>query len=32
MIGETTLTYQVYDAPIIAMAGNDIPPSRPADG
>jgi hypothetical protein len=31
MIGETTLTYQVNVAPIIAMAGKDVPPgqSRP---
>jgi glyoxylase-like metal-dependent hydrolase (beta-lactamase superfamily II) len=28
MIGETTLTYQVYVAPIIAMAGKDVPPGQ----
>jgi hypothetical protein len=26
MTSETTLTYQVYVAPIIAIAGKDIPP------
>jgi ABC-type glucose/galactose transport system permease subunit len=25
---ETALTYQVYVAPIIAMAGKDVPPGR----
>ena len=28
MISESTLTYQVYVAPIIAMAGKDIPPGH----
>jgi glyoxylase-like metal-dependent hydrolase (beta-lactamase superfamily II) len=28
MTSETTLTYQVYVAPIIAMAGKDIPPGQ----
>ena len=28
MMSETTLTYQVYVAPIIAMAGKDIPPGQ----
>ena len=28
MISETTLTYQVYVAPIIAMAGKDVPPGQ----
>ena len=28
MLSETTLTYQVYVAPIIAMAGKDIPPGQ----
>ena len=28
MINETTLTYQVYVAPIIAMAGKDVPPGQ----
>jgi hypothetical protein len=28
MISESTLTYQVYVAPIIAMAGKDIPPGQ----
>ena len=28
MTSEATLTYQVYVAPIIAMAGKDIPPGQ----
>jgi hypothetical protein len=28
MTSNTTLTYQVYVAPIIAMAGNDVPPGQ----
>src|SRR5260370_1425326 len=28
MTNETTLTYQVYVAPIIAMAGKDVPPGQ----
>src|ERR1700730_11676221 len=28
MPSETTLTYQVYVAPIIAMAGKDVPPGQ----
>ena len=28
LVSETTLTYQVYVAPIIAMAGKDIPPGQ----
>ena len=28
MTSETTLTYQVYVAPIIAMAGKDVPPGQ----
>ena len=28
MISESTLTYQVYVAPIIAMAGKDVPPGQ----
>src|SRR5580698_8394615 len=28
MMSETSLTYQVYVAPIIAMAGKDIPPGQ----
>src|SRR5258708_20683859 len=28
MMSETTLTYQVYVAPIIAMAGKDVPPGQ----
>src|SRR5258708_7174082 len=28
MVSETTLTYQVYVAPIIAMAGKDVPPGQ----
>ena len=28
MMSESTLTYQVYVAPIIAMAGKDIPPGQ----
>ena len=28
MVSETTLTYQIYVAPIIAMAGKDIPPGQ----
>jgi hypothetical protein len=28
MISEATLTYQVYVAPIIAMAGKDVPPGQ----
>jgi hypothetical protein len=28
MTSESTLTYQVYVAPIIAMAGRDVPPGR----
>jgi glyoxylase-like metal-dependent hydrolase (beta-lactamase superfamily II) len=27
-MSETTLTYQVYVAPIIAMAGDDLPPGQ----
>jgi hypothetical protein len=27
-MSETTLTYQVYVAPIIAMAGKDVPPGQ----
>src|SRR5260370_1860733 len=28
MTNETTLTYQVYVTPIIAMAGKDVPPGQ----
>ena len=28
MISESTLTYQVYVAPVIAMAGKDVPPGQ----
>lgn len=28
MTSEPTLIYQVYVAPIIAMAGNDVPPGQ----
>ena len=28
MTHETALTYQVYVAPIIAMAGKDVPPGQ----
>ena len=28
MTSETTLTYQVYVAPIIAMAAKDVPPGQ----
>ena len=28
MVSGTTLTYQVYVAPIIAMAGKDVPPGQ----
>jgi hypothetical protein len=28
MVSETTLTYQVYVAPIIAMAGKEAPPGQ----
>ena len=28
MASGTTLTYQVYVAPIIAMAGKDVPPGQ----
>ena len=28
MLSETALTYQVYVAPIIAIAGKDVPPGQ----
>jgi len=28
MASESSLTYQVYVAPIIAMAGKDVPPGQ----